>query len=115
MVKTGKHPVPKLGRMNLHSVCDKLRIDRPTMFITGAATSIGRAVAERLLREGWFVGIYDVDQEGIRSVQKHAQAGRCIAERLDVTSSDDWQRAMSGFQLPQAGAWMCFSTTQASP
>ena len=36
-------------------------VDRPSIFITGAARGIGRACAERFARAGYFVGLYDVD------------------------------------------------------
>jgi len=34
---------------------------RPAIFVTGAASGIGRACAELFAQRGWFVGPYDVD------------------------------------------------------
>ena len=36
-----------------------------TIFITGGASGIGRAVAERFGRAGWFVGIADINEDGM--------------------------------------------------
>ena len=31
------------------------------VFITGAATGVGNAIAERFARSGWFAGLFDVN------------------------------------------------------
>jgi NAD(P)-dependent dehydrogenase (short-subunit alcohol dehydrogenase family) len=38
---------------------------RKAIFITGGASGIGRAVAQRFGREGWFVGIADINEAGM--------------------------------------------------
>ena len=76
---------------------------RPTLFVTGAAAGIGRAVAERFLRAGWFVGVYDVDEVGLRTLQQGFGADQCHAARLDVTSVEDWQVALAGFEQAAGG------------
>lgn len=62
-----------------------------SVFITGAAAGIGRAIAERFARAGWFVGAYDVDEPGVRAL--HLPHGR--AGRLDVTSPEQWKTCLS--------------------
>lgn len=76
---------------------------RPTLFVTGAAAGIGRAVAERFLKAGWFVGLYDVDEAGLAALQRQWGSDTCVAARLDVTSSDDWRAALQGFQQATGG------------
>ncbi len=76
---------------------------RPTLFVTGAAAGIGRAVAERFLAAGWFVGAYDVDEAGLRSLQQKWGAAQCVAARLDVTSADDWRAALASFEQATGG------------
>jgi NAD(P)-dependent dehydrogenase (short-subunit alcohol dehydrogenase family) len=76
---------------------------RPTLFVTGAAAGIGRAVAERFLTAGWFVGLYDIDEAGLRTLQQTWGPERCLAARLDVTSVDDWQAALGTFEQATGG------------
>lgn len=39
---------------------------KKSVFITGAATGIGRATALLFARHGYFVGGYDIDDEGLK-------------------------------------------------
>jgi NAD(P)-dependent dehydrogenase (short-subunit alcohol dehydrogenase family) len=75
----------------------------PTIFVTGAAAGIGRAVAERFWQAGWFVGLYDVDEAGVQSLQAQWGADRCVAARLDVSSTDNWRAALAGFEQATGG------------
>lgn len=75
----------------------------PTLFVTGAAAGIGRAVAERFLAAGWFVGAYDIDEAGVLALQAMWGRERCVVGRLDVTSPDDWQVALAGFEQATQG------------
>jgi NAD(P)-dependent dehydrogenase (short-subunit alcohol dehydrogenase family) len=75
----------------------------PSIFITGAAAGIGRAVAERFAQAGWFVGLYDVDEAGVQALRQRLGAQRCVAARLDVTSPDDWRAALAGFAQASGG------------
>lgn len=59
-------------------------IPSTTLFVTGAAAGIGRAVAERFLAAGWFVGLYDVDEAGLQALQQRWGPERCVSARLDV-------------------------------
>ncbi|CAH0350881.1 SDR family oxidoreductase [Aquabacterium sp. CECT 9606] len=70
---------------------------RPSIFITGAAAGIGRAVAERFAHAGWFVGLYDVDEAALRALREQLGADRCHAGRLDVSNADDWAPQLEAF------------------
>lgn len=74
-----------------------------TLFVTGAAAGIGRAVAERFLQAGWFVGLYDVDEVGLAALQQHWGPECCVARRLDVSSADDWRAALADFAQRTGG------------
>ncbi len=76
---------------------------RPTLFVTGAAAGIGRAVAERFMQAGWFVGLYDVDEAGLQAMQRQWGPENCIAARLDVTSEVGWREALAGFEQTTGG------------
>ncbi|MFT6270995.1 MAG: NAD(P)-dependent dehydrogenase (short-subunit alcohol dehydrogenase family), partial [Alphaproteobacteria bacterium] len=36
-----------------------------SVFITGAASGIGLATAQRFAAQGWFVGLYDINESGV--------------------------------------------------
>ena len=39
-----------------------------SIFITGAAAGIGRAIAQRFHSQGWFVGLFDIDEAGVNAL-----------------------------------------------
>ena len=70
---------------------------RPSIFITGAAAGIGRAVAERFAKAGWFVGLYDVDEAAVQALRQQLGPDRCHAGRLDVSRAEDWAPQLEAF------------------
>lgn len=76
-----------------------LREGRPAIFVTGAASGIGRACAELFARRGWFVGLYDVNADGVEAVAATLGRGNAVAGVLDVRDADAWQRALAEFWM----------------
>jgi NAD(P)-dependent dehydrogenase (short-subunit alcohol dehydrogenase family) len=70
---------------------------RPAIFVTGAASGIGRACAELFAQRGWFVGLYDVDEAGAATVAAALGEGNAIAGVLDVSDVLAWERALAEF------------------
>jgi len=70
---------------------------RPAIFVTGAASGIGRACAELFAQRGWFVGLYDVDGAGAAAVAAALGQGNAIAGVLDVGDARAWERALAEF------------------
>ena len=70
---------------------------RKSIFITGAASGMGRATALRFAHEGWFVGAYDVNEGGLQSLRTEIGATNGIFAPLDVTSAASFEDAMSRF------------------
>lgn len=70
---------------------------RPCIFITGAANGIGRACAELFARNGWFVGVADIDQPALDALVKELGSEKAQAFRLDVTQAEEWRTALATF------------------
>ena len=74
----------------------------PAILITGAAAGIGRACAERFAREGWFVGVCDIDEAGARALATQFGA-QGWAAKLDVTDPQGWQDTLAAFSAASGG------------
>lgn len=70
---------------------------RKSIFITGGASGIGRAVAVYFANKGWFVGLADVNEDGMAQTAAMIPAGQSSSHRLDVRSRADWDRALADF------------------
>lgn len=70
---------------------------RKSIFITGAASGIGAETARLFQSRGWFCGLYDIDETGLRAVANEIGEANCHVARLDVTNRDQWSSAVSGF------------------
>lgn len=66
-----------------------------TIFVTGAASGIGKETALLFGRRGYRVGCYDVDVEGARKVS--AEIASASHGRIDVTSEESWKTAATDF------------------
>ncbi|WP_062786353.1 SDR family oxidoreductase [Novosphingobium capsulatum] len=64
------------------------------IFVTGGASGIGRAIAIRFAREGWFVALADVDSAGMAQTGALLPAGRWSAHLLDVRDAAGWDIAL---------------------
>ena len=67
-----------------------------SIFVTGAASGIGRATAQLFGGRGFAVGCWDVDVDGARTVAEalpNASHGR-----LDVTNEESWSAAIADFE-----------------
>ncbi len=76
---------------------------KPNVLITGAAAGIGKATAELFASNGWYVGLFDVDVDGVSALQKQLGDDSALAGRLDVTNPDDWQLALDEFTASHGG------------
>lgn len=70
---------------------------RRAIFITGAAQGIGAATALRFAREGWFVGLHDIDLAGVEALRDRLGPTNAMAARLDVRDADGWTGALQRF------------------
>ncbi|WP_309752482.1 SDR family oxidoreductase [Novosphingobium sp.] len=66
-----------------------------TIFITGGASGIGRAVAVKFGSQGWFVGLADVNEAGMRETAAMIPAGMSSTHKLDVRDRAAWDVALA--------------------
>jgi len=70
---------------------------RKSIFITGAASGMGRETAKLFHAKGWFVGAYDVNTDGLATLAQEIGNDNCITARLDVTNKADFDAAVAAF------------------
>lgn len=73
------------------------------ILITGAASGIGRASARLFAQRGWFVGLFDANESGVRQVAAELGTERFCARRLDVTDYTDYEAAVAMFAERSSG------------
>lgn len=69
-----------------------------SILISGAAAGIGKAKAQKFLAEGWRVGAYDIDRDGLTALRNKIaedQRMRLVTGVLDVTDNDSWPRPVN--------------------
>lgn len=59
-----------------------------TALITGGAGRFGQAIARRLIDDGWFVVLADVDVRAAQAAASQLGPGQAAAARFDVTQTD---------------------------
>ena len=88
---------------------------RKSVFITGAASGMGRETALLFARKGWFVGAYDVNQEGLESLKCEIGDVNGIFASLDVADPDAFATAMTSFGDATGGTLDLMFNNVASP
>jgi len=71
-------------------------------FITGAASGIGKATAEALLKRGWSLALADIQPAELEDLKEQAPDRVSIYE-LDVTDSDAFDQAVADFAGKHSG------------
>ena len=72
---------------------DFLRLDGQTALVTGAATGIGAAIAERLSQAGAIVAIADLDPEAAKA--KASELTGAIPLQVDVSNAESVEQAVT--------------------
>ncbi len=73
------------------------------VFITGGGSGIGRATAEHFASEGWFVGLADVNADGLAQTAALLPAGMNSQHVMDVRNRADWASALAEFWSVSGG------------
>lgn len=88
---------PQAHQSELDTPHPRAMARRPSIFITGAASGIGRACAELFAQRGWFVGVFDIHADGAASVAAALGKHNAFAGTLDVCSPTAWNLALAEF------------------
>ncbi|WP_439815119.1 SDR family oxidoreductase [Zavarzinia sp. CC-PAN008] len=76
---------------------------RKSIFITGAASGMGRETARLFHEKGWFVGGYDVNVEGLATLEQELGSDNCIVGKLDVTDRAAYAATLVAFAAATEG------------
>ena len=68
-----------------------------SIFVTGAASGIGRETALLFAERGWFVGLFDVNEKELRVVAETIGESSCRYQALDVTDPINYEQAIRYF------------------
>jgi NAD(P)-dependent dehydrogenase (short-subunit alcohol dehydrogenase family) len=71
--------------------------EQKSIFITGAGSGIGRATAQLFAERGWFVGLFDVNPQGLEETAATLPEGQRISMVFDVRDRSGWSRAVEAF------------------
>ena len=80
---------------------------RQSIFITGAASGIGRATAKLFAERGWFIGAHDINQSGLDALKVDIGAENGSFAVLDVTDAAAFEAAMAAFGEAADGMLDC--------
>lgn len=74
-----------------------LAAGRQSIFITGAASGMGRETARFFHEKGWFVGAFDLNLDGLQALQAELGADNCVIQTLDVSNKAQFDAAVATF------------------
>lgn len=72
-------------------------LSRKAIFITGAASGIGKATASLFVHKGWFVGLAGRDRAKLEDLSNRLGRTRSSVHIMDVTDFDSTQSALNEF------------------
>jgi len=78
-------------------------VTRKAIFITGGGSGIGRATARHFAGHGWFVGLADVNAQGIDETAALLPEGASSRHVMDVRDRDQWAQALTDFAAASSG------------
>lgn len=70
---------------------------RKSIFITGAASGIGRATALYFADLGWFIGLSDINRDSLDPLASEIGNGNCFSAQLDVSDRDAYRAVLTNF------------------
>lgn len=77
--------------------------ERRAIFITGGGSGIGRAIARYFGERGWFVGVADINEQGMQDTLGLIEGGFKYSHKLDVRDRAAWDIALEAFSTAAGG------------
>ena len=74
-----------------------LAAGRQSIFITGAASGMGRETARLFREKGWFIGAFDLNLGGLQALQAELGTDNCVIQTLDVSDKGQFDAAVATF------------------
>lgn len=71
--------------------------NRKNIFITGAASGIGRETAKLFASKGWYVGLVDMNEEGLKTLEAEINEENCFTRFMDVTDAENVREVITSF------------------
>lgn len=78
-------------------------MSRKSIFITGAASGIGRATAILFAKNGWYVGLFDIDDKALAELSKNIGEDNCCFLKTDVANPAEVKSAVAFFSAHTGG------------
>jgi len=72
--------------------------NQKTIFVTGAASGIGRATALLFAEKGWYVGLFDIDRKNLDELARHIGDDNCCFRVTDVVDSKEVEASVHFFE-----------------
>src|SRR6185436_12815856 len=76
---------------------DRSMNGKQAIFITGAASGIGRETALLFARRGWRIGAFDLDEAGLDRLREEIGDDLCLTGRLDVRDAAAYREQVAAF------------------
>lgn len=80
-------------------------------FITGAGSGLGKAFCLELAKEGWFIGIGDINEETLKSTAEAIKSagGTSVSYVFDVSKRDEYQKIAEDYLQKAGGIDLLFN------
>jgi NAD(P)-dependent dehydrogenase (short-subunit alcohol dehydrogenase family) len=77
--------------------------NRKAIFVTGAGSGLGREVACYFASKGWFIGLSDINEEGLKATACMLPTDQSSFHVLDVADRSQWSRELIRFATHSGG------------